>query len=73
MKLSSSFFFFLGAHMFIFSLILVGFCFCSFFFFLENNFGLISYAIFFSLIKCPSIHSFFLKYNVLLFVYLKGT
>ena len=27
------FFFFLGAHMFIFSLILVGFCFCSFFFF----------------------------------------
>ena len=31
----------------IFSLILVGFCFCSFFFF-EYNFGLISYAFFFS-------------------------
>ena len=45
-QLSSFFFFFLGAHMFIFLLILVGFCFCSLFF-LENSFGLIFYAIFF--------------------------
>ena len=55
--------------MFIFSLILVGFC----FFFLENSFGLISYAIsfffFFFYFNEVSIYSqFFLKYNMLLFV-----
>ena len=53
------FFFFGGAHMFIFLLILVGFCFCSLFF-LENSFGLIFYAFFFffALMKCLSIHNF---------------
>ena len=53
------FFFFLGTHMFIFLLILVGFCFCSLFF-LENSFGLIFYAIFFffALMKCLSTHNF---------------
>ena len=33
-----AFFFFLGAHLFIFSLILIGFCFCSFLFFLRKQF-----------------------------------
>ena len=49
------FIYFFSAHMFIFSLILVDFCFCSFF--LEKNFGLISYAIFY-LLKCPYIYIF---------------
>ena len=65
----------LGAHMFIFSLIFVGFCFCFCFYFLENSFGLIFYAIFFflTLMKCPFIHNF-LKIIICYFLfYLIGT
>ena len=50
-------FFFLGAHMFIFLLILVGFCFCSYFFF-RKQFWVTFLCYFFSLMKCLSIHNF---------------
>ena len=57
-------------NMFLFSLVVVGFCFL---FFLENIFGLISYAflfyfILFILMKCPSIHKI-LKYIMCYFLF----
>ena len=59
--------------MFIFLLILVGFCFCSFFF-LENNFGLISYAFFFYTLMSVYLYIIFFFKSIMcyLLLYLIG-
>ena len=66
------FFFFWGAHMFIFLLILVGFCFCSPFF-LENSFGLIFYSIFFFFNEVSIYTQFFKSIMCYFLFYLIGT